>query len=38
LNEVSLIWPVKIGLSATIAPLDEVAKFLVGIDKEREVS
>jgi len=37
LNEVSLIWPVKIGLSATIAPLDEVAKFLVGIDKEREV-
>ncbi|MCL5018144.1 MAG: ATP-dependent helicase [Candidatus Pacearchaeota archaeon] len=38
LNEVSLIWPVKIGLSATIAPLDEVAKFLVGIDDEREVS
>lgn len=38
LNEVSLIWPVKIGLSATISPLDEVAKFLVGIDDEREVS
>lgn len=37
LNEVSLIWPVKIGLSATISPLDEVAKFLVGIDDEREV-
>lgn len=37
LNEVSIIWPVKIGLSATIAPLDEVAKFLVGIDEEREV-
>ncbi len=37
LNEVSLIWPVKIGLSATIAPLDEVAKFLVGIGEDREV-
>ncbi len=37
LNEVSLIWPVKIGLSATISPLDEVAKFLVGIGEEREV-
>ncbi len=38
LNEVSLIWPVKIGLSATIAPLDEVAKFLVGNGEDREVS
>jgi ATP-dependent helicase Lhr and Lhr-like helicase len=37
LNEVSLIWPVKIGLSATIAPLDEVAKFLVGIADDRDV-
>jgi ATP-dependent helicase Lhr and Lhr-like helicase len=37
LNEVSLIWPVKIGLSATIAPLDEVAKFLVGIGEDRDV-
>jgi ATP-dependent Lhr-like helicase len=37
LNEVSLIWPVKIGLSATISPLEEVAKFLVGIDKDRDV-
>jgi ATP-dependent Lhr-like helicase len=37
LNEVSVIWPVKIGLSATIAPLEEVAKFLVGIDDERQV-
>lgn len=37
LNEASLIWPVKIGLSATISPLEEVAKFLVGIDKDREV-
>jgi len=37
LNEVSKIWPVKIGLSATISPLEEVAKFLVGEDKFREV-
>lgn len=38
LNEISKIWPVKIGLSATIEPLDEVAKFLVGFDDERDVS
>ncbi len=38
LNEVSVIWPVKIGLSATIAPLEEVAKFLVGIADDRDVS
>ncbi len=37
LNELSNIWPVKIGLSATIAPIEEVAKFLVGIDEERSV-
>src|SRR3989344_5235581 len=37
LNEVSKIWPVKKGLSATIAPLEEVAKFLVGIEEFREV-
>ncbi len=37
LNEVSKIWPVKIGLSATISPLEEVAKFLVGISEERTV-
>lgn len=37
LNELSIIWPVKIGLSATIAPLDEVAKFLVGESIERHV-
>ncbi len=37
LNAVSVIWPVKIGLSATIEPLEEVAKFLVGEAKEREV-
>jgi ATP-dependent Lhr-like helicase len=37
LNEASSTFPVKIGLSATISPLDEVAKYLVGEDKEREV-
>ncbi len=38
LNEVSKIFPVKIGLSATIEPMEEVSKFLVGISEEREVS
>jgi len=37
LNELSNIFPAKIGLSATISPLEEVAKFLIGIDDEREV-
>ena len=37
LNEVSSIFPAKIGLSATMAPLDEIAKFLVGISEERKV-
>src|SRR6056297_3429652 len=37
LNEVSEIWPVKIGLSATVEPLQEVGKFLVGVDKNRKV-
>ncbi len=37
LNELSNIYPVKIGLSATIEPLDEVAKYLTGIDEERTV-
>mgnify|MGYP000734186859 CR=1 FL=1 len=30
LNDFSLIEPVRIGLSATISPLEEIAKFLVG--------
>lgn len=34
LNEMSKTWPVKIGLSATVEPLEEVAKFLVGTDKK----
>src|SRR3989344_945104 len=34
LNEVSLIEPVRIGLSATISPLDEIARFLVGSDRD----
>ncbi len=37
LNEISKSWPVKIGLSATVEPMEEVAKYLVGIDKDREV-
>ena len=37
LNEMSVTWPVKIGLSATISPLDEVAKFLIGNDVDRHV-
>ena len=37
LNEMSVIWPVKIGLSATISPLEEVARFLVGEDVDRHV-
>jgi ATP-dependent Lhr-like helicase len=34
LCDISLIEPVRIGLSATISPLDEIAKFLVGIGRE----
>lgn len=37
LNELSNLWPTKIGLSATIEPLEEAAKFLAGIDDEREI-
>ncbi|MEK6812140.1 MAG: ATP-dependent helicase, partial [Nanoarchaeota archaeon] len=37
LNEVSKTFPVKIGLSATIEPMDEVARYLVGISDDREV-
>jgi len=36
LNEISSIKPTRIGLSATIAPLDEVAKFLVGYDYDEK--
>jgi ATP-dependent Lhr-like helicase len=34
LDTLSVIKPVRIGLSATIAPLEEVAKFLVGYENE----
>ena len=37
LNDVSKIYPVKIGLSATISPLDEVARYLIGEEKFRNV-
>ena len=30
----SLIDPVRVGLSATISPLDEIAKFLVGSERD----
>ena len=33
LCDVSLIEPVRIGLSATISPIEEIAKFLVGKDR-----
>jgi len=36
LTSLSVIEPVRIGLSATIAPLEEVAKFLVGYENEKE--
>jgi len=38
LNEVSKVFPVKIGLSATIEPMDQVALYLVGIADDREVA
>ena len=34
LENISKITPVRIGLSATVAPLDEIANFLVGMDRE----
>ncbi len=34
LSNLSLIEPVRIGLSATISPLDEIAKFLVGTGRD----
>lgn len=37
LNEVSSVWPVKIGLSATIEPMDDVARYLVGVSDDRTV-
>src|SRR6056297_2585784 len=37
LNEISETWPVKIGLSATVEPLEEVGRFLVGFDTNRKV-
>jgi len=36
LNELSAIKPVRIGLSATIAPLEEVARYLVGFENKEQ--
>jgi len=38
LEEVSKIYPVRIGLSATVAPLEEIANFLVGDGGECEIA
>ncbi len=38
LHEVSVIEPVRIGLSATISPLDEIAKFLVGGERDCDIA
>lgn len=37
LNEVAKTFPTKIGLSATVEPMDEVARYLVGEEKDRKV-
>ncbi|MCA9488100.1 MAG: ATP-dependent helicase [Nanoarchaeota archaeon] len=37
LNDLTKKFPTKIGLSATVEPLEEVARFLVGEDKNREI-
>lgn len=37
LNSIAKEIPIKIGLSATVEPLDEVARYLVGISEERKV-
>jgi len=37
LNEVSTTWPTKIGLSATVEPMEEVARYLVGEAEDRTV-
>ena len=34
LCEISIIEPVRVGLSATISPLEEIAKFLVGVGRD----
>lgn len=36
LNELSKTFPVKVGLSATVEPLEEVAEFMIGSDEKRE--
>ncbi len=36
--EISLIEPVRIGLSATISPLEEIGKFLVGNERDCDIA
>jgi ATP-dependent Lhr-like helicase len=38
LNDISSVWPTKIGLSATVEPLDDVAHYLVGDGEDRSVA
>ncbi len=38
LHDTSLIEPVRIGLSATVSPIEEVAKFLVGEGRECNIA
>src|SRR5271157_2075172 len=38
LNEISNIWATKIGLSATIEPMEEVGRFLIGEGDDREIA
>lgn len=38
LEKLSVIPPVRIGLSATIHPLEEIAKFLVGVGRDCEIA
>jgi len=37
LNEINETFPIKIGLSATVEPIEEVAEYLVGNARDREV-
>src|SRR3989344_559980 len=38
LTEMCVFDPVRIGLSATISPLEEIAKFLVGVERDCDIA